>query len=257
MRVRFRRAACRLAIFFLFLQGVVLCPFSAQAFKVGFFVLEPHAMLIDGQPGGCAVEYLRDHIASEMGAEFEFEGPLPFTRLLFDFKEGAYDAVLLLAKNSEREHQFMYPSEQFGHMESTLLVPKGFPLGGLRSPEDLNGLVVGYAKRAWRSPFMRHNSISFDLVTTVYATDTNFDKFDNYRLDAVYNPDKNALLYRLKRHSLKRPYKLIPVPGNRVGFYTVFHPSTPKQVMSRYEKALRVVQKKFPYENLVRKYIAQ
>lgn len=241
----------------LVLSVVTLSSSCAYAFKVGFFVFEPHAMLIDGQQDGAAVTYLRDYIAPEMGIEVDFEGPVSFTRLLFDFSHGAYDAVLLLAKNPERARDFVYPSQPYGFMESSLLVPKDFPHETLTSPSQLKGLVIGYARKAWRTPFMRDKSLKFDMITTRYSTDTNFHKLDEGRVDCIYSPDKNALLYGLKTHVVERPCKLLVVPGPKVGFYTVFHPSVSFEIVRRYEKALSKVQALHSYESLVEEYLSR
>lgn len=241
-----------LGIFFLFSTT------TAHAFKVGFFVLEPHAMLVEGQPGGAAVEYLRDHIAVEMKESVTFFGPFPFTRLLHDFNDAKFDAILLLAKNSEREKSYVYPVNAYGYMESGLIVKKGFKFDEITSSKDLEGVVIGYANKAWRAPFMHDPSLEFDMITSVYATDNNIDKFSANRLGAVYNPDIHALQYSLKKREGKIiPYKLLRIPGPSVGYYTVFHPSVPLETVHRYEKALERVQAVCPYKSVVSKYLGQ
>lgn len=229
----------------------------AHALRVGFFTLEPHAMVIDEKAGGAAVEYLRDFIAPKMEEPVVFEGPIPFARLLFDFRGGKHDAVLLLAKNPERAKQFSYPEVPFGQMESALLVNKGFKNTPLTSPKDLEGVLIGYTNKAWRAPFMRDSSLQFDMVAAQYATEINFRKFNEGRLGAVYNPDRIALLYRSMRHKQLRSHRIIPVPGPAVGFYTVFSPYTPKTVIRKYEEALRQVLAETPYETIVDQYLLQ
>lgn len=212
-------------------------------------------MVVDREPGGAAVEYLRDRIAPKMAEPVVFEGPIPFARLLYEFQGGKYDAVLLLAKNPERAKLFIYPEIPFGKMESALLVKKGFARVPLKSPKDLEGVIIGYTNKAWRAPFMRDPSLQFEMVSAQYATEINFRKFNEGRLDAVYNPDRIALLYGAKRQKALRSHKLITVPGPAVGFYTVFSPYVPKAVVRKYEEALLQAQEEIPYETIVDQYL--
>ncbi len=258
MSLFFKRMFSILRLFFslCLCVWVLLGASPAYAFRVGFFVFEPHAMVVDGVPGGAAVEYFRDYVAVEMGIKVEFEGPLPFGRLMQDFSAGEFDAVLLLAKSPERAKQFIYPEAPYGMMQSTLMVPKGFRVEKLVSPEQLNGMLIGYSRRAWRSSFMRHKSVQFDLVASEYATALNFKKFNEGRLEGVYSPDRAALLYRARQLPEMRPFKLLAVPDPAVGFYTVFRPSTPLETVRSYEAALRRAQAACPYDSVVQKYIA-
>lgn len=229
----------------------------AQAFKVAFFILEPHAMLENAKPTGAAVEYLRDYIAPEMGLPVEFVGPVPFARLLRNFQEGEYDAVLLLAKNNERAKLFVYPQEPYGEMESALLVGKGFLSDKVFSPEELKGMVIGYTNKAWRTPSLRKPYLRFDMVSATSATVINFRKFEEGRIDAIYNPDKFALLYRKLKTKIMRPCKVVTIADSTVGFYTVFHPSVPERIVRSYEKALAHIQARIPYLSVVDHYLSR
>lgn len=246
-------AAIRLAISLFCLTLLSAAP--ARAFTVGFFLFEPHAMIEDGEPAGAAVEYFRDHIAPEMGLDVEFVGPVPFSRLLKNFRDGEYDAVLLLAKNRERADRFVYPEEPFGEMQSALLVDVALLPDRVTSPESLRGLLIGYTERAWRPSALRESWLNFDMVSSTSATILNFRKFDQGRLDAVYSPDKNALLYRKNRVRLSRPSKIVTIADTTRGFYTVFHPGVDRAIVRVYEKALKKVRRRLPYSALVRKHL--
>ena len=246
----------RLALPFLFLCLALLQAGPARAFTVGYFLFEPHAMVQNGQPAGAAVDYFRDYIAPEMGLDVEFVGPVPFARLLENFREGEYDAVLLLAKNRVREGQYVYPAEPFGEMQSALLVNVKQLPDNVTSPESLRGMVIGYTEKAWRPPLMRRPWLKFDMVISTSATIINFRKFDQGRIDAVYSPDKNALLYRKNRVRIRRPCKVVTIDGTDVGFYTVFHLGVDPAIVRVYEKALEKVRRKTPYSALVEKYLA-
>ena len=229
---------------------------DAEAFTVGYFLFEPHAMPGDGKPTGAAVEYFRDHIAPEMGLDVKFVGPVPFARLLENFRAGEYDAVLLLVKNRKRAARYVYPAEPFGEMTSALLADKTLLPDNVTSPESLRGLVIGYTERAWRPQAMRRPWLKFDMVATMSATIMNFRKFDQGRIDAIYSPDRNALLYRAERELVRRPHKIVSITDTTEGFYTVFHPGVPPAVVHLYEKALEKVRARLPYAGLVEKYLA-
>ncbi len=212
-------------------------------------------MLEKEKPTGAAVEYLRDYIAPEMGLPVKFVGPVPFARLLHNFQEGEYDAVLLLAKNIARDRLFVYPKEPYGVMESALLVDKGFVPDNVLSPEELKGMVIGYTNKAWRTPSLRRSYLRFDMVSATSATIINFRKFNEGRIDAIYNPDKYALLYRMLKTKLVRPCKVVPIVDSTVGFYMVFHPSVPKRIVRSYEKALSKVKTRLPYSSVIDHYL--
>ena len=227
----------------------------AQAFTVGYFLFEPHAMPGDRGPTGAAVEYFRDHIAPEMGIDVEFVGPVPFARLLRNFRDGEYDAVLLLVKNRERDALFVYPAEPFGEMVSALLVDVTKLPDNVTSSESLRGLVIGYTEKAWRPPSMRRPWMRFEMVASTSATIINFRKFDQGRIDAVYSPDRNALEYRKNQVRVLRPGKIVSIADTTVGFYTVFHPGVDPAIVRVYEGALEKVRSRLPYASLVEKYL--
>lgn len=229
---------------------------NANAFTVGFFVLEPHAMTDGRTPTGAAIQYLRDIIAPEMGETVEFHGPYPFPRLLFDFQAGKYDALLLLAKNAERELKFTYPAKPYGTMQSTLLVGGDFPDGPIASPRLLDNMVIGYAQKAWKSEYFNRTRVQFELVSGRYATPINLRKFAQGRIDGVYNPDKSALEFALKSFHPSRSHKLVAIPTPPMGFYTVFSHEAPPELVKRYEAALERVRETIPYSLLLDAYLA-
>lgn len=245
-------------------RAAVLVPFlclfllagPARAFTVGFFLFEPHAMVQDGKPGGAAVEYFRDNIFPEMGlSDLQLVGPVPIARLLLNFRAGEYDAVLLLAKKPSRERRFLYPKQPFGSMASALLVGTGVLSDRVHSPEELRGLVIGYTESAWRAKPMYKPYLRFDMVSATSATALNFRKFNENRIDAIYSPDKYALLYRIGEMKMSRPCKVVPFEGTAEPFYTVFRPGVDKAIVRKYEKALKKVQARLSYESVVEKYL--
>ena len=185
----------------------------------------------------------------------EFVGPVPFARLLENFRGGEYDAVLLLAKNRARAERYVYPAEPFGEMKSALLVDMTELPDNVTSPEKLRGMVIGYTEKAWRPPVMHQPWLKFDMVISQSATIINFRKFDQGRIDAVYSPDKNALLYRKNRVRIRRPCKVVTIDGTEEGFYTVFHPGVDAAIVRVYEKALEKVRRRITYSELVEKYL--
>ncbi|WP_419786076.1 substrate-binding periplasmic protein [Pseudodesulfovibrio sp.] len=242
--------------FFLTIVFSVLAALPSHAFTVGYFILEPHAMVVDGSPTGAAVEYLRDHIAPEMGETVEFLGPLPFGRMLDEFMDGKLDAVLMLSRTQMREALFVYPKSPYGIIVSGLLVPRGSLPDPVTSVVQLAGLRIG-STDAWRPDFLRDPSLDFELVRAPSATCINFRKYREGRLDAVYNTDRHALLYRMRRMPGLKASSVVTVAGTSDGMYTVFSPRLPRHIVSSYEKALEKVRRHLPYEQLVDRYMAE
>lgn len=225
-----------------------------ERLRVAYFVFEPHALSNDGFADGAAISYLKDQIAPEMGVDIEFIGPIPFSRLMYNFENGKYDAILLLAKNPDRAALFNYPSNPYGYMESSLLLRKKTVVNTLTSPEQLVDYRIGYAQKAWMTPFMHKLSHQLDLVSAKYATEINFRKLSNGRLDAVYSPDRWSLLYAAKRHGISAK-SLLKVPGPAVGYYTVFSKSVPHRLVAAYEEALKSAQKRLPYNQHLQDFV--
>lgn len=216
--------------------------------RVAFFMFAPHAYEKDNRPAGAAVSYFENLIAPKLKRKVKMIGPLPYTRVMKDFEDGIFDAVLLLAKTPDRASHFRYPAEPFGYMESGLLVRKDNPLVELSSPNQLKGLRIGYAEKAWIAPFMRDRNINFDLITTKYATVNNLKKLATDRLDAVYNPDMNALRYALKSVPELKDVRLLKIPETPVGYYTVFHPKVAVETVQEYEAVLSDLNDVLPYD---------
>jgi len=245
----------RIVVLLLCLLLLPINAHAAQRLRVAYFIFEPHVMVVDGSCCGAAIDYFTNQIAPEMGVEVDIVGPVPFGRLLSEFEAEKYDAVLLLAKNEEREAQFVYPAEPFGYMESALIANREFN-GTLTEAGQLAGWKIGYAQKAWMSPFMRNPKLDLDLVSARYATEINFRKLNEGRLDAVYSPDRWSLVYAAARHDLKAE-KILSVPGLPVGYYTVFSRRVSPDVVRSYERALRNAQARLPYEKSVELFIGK
>lgn len=213
-------------------------------------------MMENGRVTGAAVEYLRDHIAPEMGEPVEFVGPLPFPRLLEEFQEGRYDALLLISRSPERAGRFVYPRDPYTVLVSGLLVPAGSLPDPVTSATQLRGLRIGYTA-AMRPGFMHDPSLTYDMVNAPSATRINFRKYREGRIDAVFNPDRNALVYRLHRTKGLKPSAVVTIAGTAEGMYTVFHPKLPRRYVESYEKALDKVRRKLPYQTLLGRYMAR
>jgi polar amino acid transport system substrate-binding protein len=55
------------------------------------------------QPTGASVEYREKYIAPKLGVKTEWVGPFPMLRLLKSLEDGEIDAIIVMAKNPDRE----------------------------------------------------------------------------------------------------------------------------------------------------------
>lgn len=245
-------------LFFLLCVAAFVAPglsWARDDLVVGFFAFEPHAMRGEsGEPSGAAVEYLSKHIAPHMDASVLIQGPIPFSRLMFRFEEGWYDAVLLLARTRERQGRFVYPPEPFGFMRPALLVRSGALAGGLTRPEQVDGMRIGFVQGAWIVPFLRRSKARFDLIAGGYATEKNLRKFVQGRVDGVFSPDRASIVYGAGKAGVER-FRVVDVPGEKVGLFTVFHPDVPDAVVRDYARALERARSQVDYEAVLDGYL--
>ena len=227
---------------------------AGKTLKVGYFRLEPHLIPKEGsEPTGAAIEYLKKHIAPEMGVDIEYVGPLALPRLLASLEDGSIDAAVLLAKNPERIAKFAFPSQHFNEMVSAYVVLNESSLKSVTAPKDLYGITVGVGDGVFVHPSLRDDKIKTDKAVGADFLMTNLKKLEAKRVDAVYNGDRDSSVYQVKLMNLTGKVRVIEVPNTKVGMFTAFSKKN-ADLVPRYEAALKKVMVKTTYNTLLAPY---
>lgn len=228
---------CLLLIFL----ALGLPAFAQERLRVGFFDLTPHIREAKqaGVPvGGPAVEYLQS-IGQRMGVRFEFDREaLPLDRLLFELQSGALDVVLALGKSPERESLGRFPARPFFQMQPSLMVLSTSPLLAIKQAENLLSLRIGVYSAGYLSPLLRQPQLHLEKM---YGRDVilrNFRKMQAGRLDAVYSPDAFDLASVAAAQGFSAKVRILGLPENPVGLYSVFANRLDPRLVRKYEVAL-------------------
>ncbi|UZP67168.1 transporter substrate-binding domain-containing protein [Desulfovibrio mangrovi] len=224
--------------------------------RVGYFQAPPHAyQLASGQAAGAAVEMLVRHVAPEMQISIEMAGPYPFARLLNDFESRGLDAILMLSKTPERETHFVYPTHPFGTITAALAVRNSNPMSAYVSGTRFDSKRVGTVRGAWMPADFLHSGARFEPTTGESATVLNLQKLVNDRVEIVFCPDTCILIQSINQLSLDNEVRVIPMPEATGNLYTVFGRHLPKDIINRYDAALRKVLAVTSYQKLKQKHL--
>lgn len=215
----------------------VLADADRATLRVGFFSLAPHAFLdVDKRPTGAAVDYMQQYLAPHMKVQIDWQH-LPFTRLLYMLDNERIDAVLVLAKNPGREEKYLYPAQPFAAMQSGLVVSTNSHLESIHRVDQLYGTKIGFTKGGYLSPFMQDSSITFQYVVgDSHIFQTLLKQLDAGRVDAVYNPTMESLIFEARELGLQERVRFLALPEPEVALYTVFSKRA-EQWRERYEEA--------------------
>ncbi len=212
-----------LLVLVVLLAAVAMSAGAQQVIKVGFWDIGPYVI---GQPGGkppvgAGVDYWNTVIAPAKKVQVQWVGPTPLLRLLKQLEAGDVDAVLIVAKNPDREKIFQFAATPFVKFQPGMAVLKDSPLTAVATQDDLAGLRVGTGQGAVVSDFIKNSKVTWDNVSTASWIQDCYAKLVNKRIDAVFNLGLDSLQYEAaKTYAGKFRFVLLPVTP--VAIYTAF-----------------------------------
>lgn len=229
---------------------------SADSFRVGYFSLPPHSPDPE-QPRsqGAAIDYFKQ-IASHMQLPAPSFQRYPLSRLLKKLEDGELDMALFLAKNPQRAARLSYPSQPFFRMQPSLVLLLEHPLQEIHDVDDLLQLKIGVWQQGYRSPIMQDPRLHLDTLSTDNVIAQQLRKLQAKHFDAFYTPDLYAV-HESGQHGFAGTYKILPLPGEQVGLYSVFSAKAGARYLKAYETALRITEKHQTYEQLLREQLQQ
>jgi hypothetical protein len=67
------------------------------------------------------------------------------------------------------------------------------------------------------------------------------------RINAFFSPDQQSVRYLLQKNGWETQLKILPVPNETIGIYTVFSKKSAVELLPAFEKALQTLQETQPY----------
>ena len=213
----------RLCVIVVLLAATLATAGAQQAIRIGYWDNGPFVL---GQPGGkppvgSAVDYWTTVVAPALNVKVEWVGPTPLLRLMNQIQSGDIDAILIVARNPDREKVMLFPARPYISFQPALTVSKDNPLAAVKSQDDIAGMRVGYAEGAAVPEFMKTAKITWDNVSTATWIADGYKKLANKRVDAVFNLGLVGLQYEATRgFADKFKFLTLPVPPSDI--YTSF-----------------------------------
>lgn len=237
LTVNTQLSACVISLIFATL--VVFPAFSAQQSKrsvinIGYYSLPPHAMHLDDQARGAAVDYLQQQIFNNDKYQIHWQYH-PFARVLAELQSERLDAALLIAKTPQREARFRYPQSHLYQTQSGLIPLKQHPLKNITTLSQLQGMTLGHVIDSVRPEVFKSLDITFEDISGRDFTNRNIRKLATKRIDAVYVPTLSHARYQLQ-DSHQHGLNFIPLPQLGHKLYLVFRKGIADDVIQQFEK---------------------
>lgn len=241
------------AMWAIILLAVSFAPFGAGAagasISMGYFELPPHCYAertnrFAGKPKGALIEYF-EAVASEMGYETEWVGPLPLPRLSKYLQEGTIDGTVGFPKYPKFEEFLDYPESHVFVGQPTLVVRKESPLEEIRSVDDIKGYRIGLVKSisGKYTPLLDDNraELTVEELGGDGWVEQNIRKLLAGRLDALFDRQDRTIPFVAKRLGLDSQIKVLAIPDAPTPFYMVFSKRSPvgKAFVERCEPVIR------------------
>lgn len=253
-----RKIFCFITAFVVFFNLFYADGVTAQVkeIKMQFMNTPPH-IFIDpktNKASGVIYDLLENYIAKEMNVKFEWgNAATNVPRQLVRLESDDYVSAILVY-TPERAKKFEFSSKPYYKTTPVIAVLKENKLQKVSTASDLYGLTIGYAQNTTLTSFMKDERIKFDLVGAPNFNEINIRKAMAKRIDAVYAPDYNGILYSIKMQNLEKEFKLIILPDTQANFHVVF-PKKLKEMADKYNAAFDKVDGQKVYLQIIKKYI--
>ena len=194
-----------------------------ETIRIGIFSLAPFMKSTEnGDASGASVDFWREYLAPAMNVDIVVSGPSPIPRLEMMLEKGEIDVIPYITKILDRETRFLYPSRSLTAVSSCIVVRRDSPLETINAQEDLFGMTIGYITSGYVPPFILHEQIELELVTTTEFREINHRKLMNGRVDALLDINYLSLVYEMNSKGYSKDIRIIPLDEDRVAIYSLF-----------------------------------
>lgn len=229
---------------------------SAETIKMVYFELPPHQYTDDaGKVKGSYIAYF-EAIASKMGYDVEWVGPLPILRMVDTLQnDKTFDGAIGFPKYPKFE-AFLYYADTYVHLlQPILIVRKENPLTQIRTIDDVRGYTIGVlgAASGKYSPLIDNNldAITLEELMGDMYLEQNFKKLLSGRVDALFDRQSYTLPFIAAKLNVASQIKVLVLPDPANPTYVVFSKASKrgKKLLDQYNAL--VPQVSIDYEELV------
>lgn len=204
--------ACVLGLTFLLTVQAV----GAETIKMGYWIHKPHHYLPDpaGKPRGAGITYF-EMMAAKMGYTVEWEGPLPFLRILDYLKDGTIDGCAHLLKLPVIEGFVDYGDQPYHNAQAIFVARQENPVAQITAIKDVAGYRVGFIVGIDPSLFVRDNltQLKLDNVPPGDAMwEQSLTKLLADRIDVVHDMNAYTLPFIAKQMKIDSQVKTLLLP---------------------------------------------
>ncbi len=228
-----------------------------NSIKIAFFIAEPHIYLDEKKEKltGAVYELLEKYIGPEMGIKFIWDKePTNVPRQLIILETNNNYAAAVLIPTPDRQKKYNFSEKPYFLSQTAIAILKTNKLKKISKIDDILGMTIGYADQTFISPFMRDKRIKFDLITDPKYQEINYQKLLKNRIDAVYLPDKAALLALAKSMKIENKVRIINLPEKPSPFHVVFTKGA-EDIAEKYNKAFDKLNAQTLYIKLLKQYL--
>jgi ABC-type amino acid transport substrate-binding protein len=199
----------------------------AETIKIGYFLLPPLQYVDESTETfrGASRVYFKA-IATQMGCEVKWVGPLPLLRLSDMLEVGKLDGSLVFAKNAYLERFLYYVDTPHFFAQPTLIVRKDNPLSQIRSIKDIQGYRIGtiVTMSGLYTPLIDANRdlLTIDALGSKNWIEQNLKKLVFGRIDGIFDRQPYSVSFIAAKLKLDNQIKLLPFPNPATPMYIVF-----------------------------------
>lgn len=237
---------------------------SADTVRMGYFNLPPYQYSETGgdvaHPAGAQVAYI-EAVASKMGYDVEWVGPIPLARLTEYLKSGvAVDGTVGFPRSSNFETFLYYLEKPIYSVGPVLCVRSDNSLTEVRSIEDIRGYRIGLVKTLSG----RYTPLIDDHLDALYLEDIggddwmeqNLKKLLVERIDAVFDRQRYTIDFVARQMGVTSQIRVLPIPDSPTDFYIVFSKSSENGAALTEQFNAALLQEKIDFTALLQKEIA-
>ena len=212
--------------------------------SVVFFQSYPHNYINEKKETvGVAVNYMNT-LAHKAGFKVDYVGPIPFTRIMEQLRDGTIDGAMFLSYKKERLKFLNYMSKPFDQGGQILLVKKDHPLVSLKNLDAIKDWRIGYFAGASKGILENRKDLNlhWDELSGDTWRDQNILKLKNGRIDAIYDQSRISLLLTAKRMGFKEEFKKLEFSSGNEKLYIAFSKKSPhSNLVEIFEKAINTI----------------
>lgn len=209
----------------------------SKELRVAVYKLEPYTIIDEkGVVSGTAIEIVKT-IAKNLQLSVKIID-VPFARALASVKTGEFDAILLVAKNKEREELLRYTKEPIVKDKNAFLVPKNSRIKAATPLAQFNGLSVGHVIGSVVPEYLSEAKIKWVMVGMEDYFKVNLNRLENFRVDALFIPTMSHGQWKVKNEFPMAQVRFLPIESSDIKLYLAFSKIYDQKTFEKIDKEL-------------------